>query len=229
MNVTSISDIPNSSINPREPEPPQQKADGISSDFETFLRMLTVQMQNQDPLNPIESSEYSVQLATFSSVEQQVKTNDLLENLGQQFGLLGLAQMSGWIGKTVRFEGGANFSGAPASMELPDVSPADHAELIATDRFGNEVSRIPAPVTGGDFNWPGLSDDGTPLADGNYTFRLVGYREGQAKDGGPVLVSGTVDEVRMEDGVQTVVLADGTTVSADKISAILQGDASAAP
>jgi len=47
----------------------------ISSDFETFLRMLTVQMQNQDPLNPVDSSDYAVQLATFSSVEQQVQTN----------------------------------------------------------------------------------------------------------------------------------------------------------
>ena len=41
-----------------------------SSDFETFLKMLTVQMQNQDPLNPVESTDYAVQLATFSGVEQ---------------------------------------------------------------------------------------------------------------------------------------------------------------
>ena len=50
---------------------------GISSDFNTFLRMLTVQMQNQDPLNPIDSADYAVQLATFSGVEQQVRTNQL--------------------------------------------------------------------------------------------------------------------------------------------------------
>ena len=43
----------------------------INSDFETFLKMLTAQMENQDPLNPIESSDYAVQLATFSGVEQQ--------------------------------------------------------------------------------------------------------------------------------------------------------------
>ena len=56
----------------------------VSSDFETFLKMLTVQMQNQDPLNPVDSSDYAIQLATFSGVEQQVKTNDLLASLGQQ-------------------------------------------------------------------------------------------------------------------------------------------------
>ena len=62
----------------------------ISSDFETFLKMLTTQMQNQDPLNPIESSDYAVQLATFSGVEQQVRTNQLLADLANQMGSSGL-------------------------------------------------------------------------------------------------------------------------------------------
>ena len=47
----------------------------LSSDFETFLKMLTVQLENQDPLNPVDSADYAVQLATFSGVEQQVQTN----------------------------------------------------------------------------------------------------------------------------------------------------------
>jgi len=49
--------------------------------------MLTVQMQNQDPLNPVDSSDYAVQLATFSNVEQQVQTNDILRELQSQMGL----------------------------------------------------------------------------------------------------------------------------------------------
>ena len=53
----------------------------ISSDFETFLKMLTVQMKNQDPLNPVESTDYATQLATFSGVEQAVLTNDLLKSV----------------------------------------------------------------------------------------------------------------------------------------------------
>ena len=61
----------------------------ISSDFETFLLMLTTQLENQDPLNPIESQDFAVQLATFSGVEQQVLTNDLLSDLGQGFGSSG--------------------------------------------------------------------------------------------------------------------------------------------
>lgn len=57
------------------------KASTVSADFETFLKMLTAQIQNQDPMNPIVSSDYATQLATFSSVEQQVLANSYLENI----------------------------------------------------------------------------------------------------------------------------------------------------
>lgn len=76
---------------------PPANATALSSDFETFLKMLTVQMQNQDPLNPIDSTEYAMQLATFSSVEQQVLTNDLLRQMmgGQGAQLLDAAWLIG--------------------------------------------------------------------------------------------------------------------------------------
>ena len=57
------------------------KSTVIGSDFDTFLKLLTTQMKNQDPLNPIDSTDYATQLATFSGVEQQTRTNQLLESL----------------------------------------------------------------------------------------------------------------------------------------------------
>lgn len=70
----------------------------INSDFETFLVMLTAQLQNQDPLNPMDSSDYAVQLATFSGVEQQVLTNELLRGLGAEGRIDNLASVAGWVG-----------------------------------------------------------------------------------------------------------------------------------
>src|SRR6056297_3909166 len=84
---------------------PRAGAEALSSDFETFLLMLTTQMQNQDPLNPLESSEFAVQLATFSGVEQQVKTNDLLGSLLSGLASSGMAQMASWIGREARTDG----------------------------------------------------------------------------------------------------------------------------
>ena len=63
--------------------------DVVNSDYLTFLKMLTAQVKNQDPLDPMSSDDFSAQLATFSGVEQQVKTNDLLEALGAQVGAMG--------------------------------------------------------------------------------------------------------------------------------------------
>ena len=74
------------------PQPARTAA--LSSDFETFLQMLTVQARYQDPLEPLSSSDYAAQLAQFSMVEQQVLTNDQLGNLA---GLIG-----GRVGKLYR-------------------------------------------------------------------------------------------------------------------------------
>lgn len=68
----------------------------INADFQTFLRMLTTQLQNQDPMNPMESSDFSVQLATFSGVEQQVMTNQLLTSLSAR---MELSELSSWHGR----------------------------------------------------------------------------------------------------------------------------------
>ena len=107
--ISPLSTLPGAA---KAPTPPASKADQlISSDFNTFLKMLTTQLKNQDPLNPMDNSEYAVQLATFSGVEQQVKTNTLLESLGTQLGLSGLSTYAGWVGKDARADMPVWYSG----------------------------------------------------------------------------------------------------------------------
>lgn len=79
-----------------------QTAAVLSSDFETLLQMLTAQARYQDPLEPMDSSEYAAQLAQFSMVEQQVQSNELLQSLGDQLGQSNIAQMASWIGMEAR-------------------------------------------------------------------------------------------------------------------------------
>ena len=64
--MDAITTTPAQTVSTRSQTSSEQTGD--SSDYETFLKMLTVQMQNQDPLNPVESSDFAAQLATFSSV-----------------------------------------------------------------------------------------------------------------------------------------------------------------
>ena len=135
----------------------------ISSDFETFLKMLTVQMQNQDPLNPIESSDYAVQLATFSGVEQQVLTNDLLTSLGAQLSASGMADMASWVGMEARAVASAQFDGTnPVTLAPNPVAVADRAEVVVRDAWGTEVQRFEISVTDDTIEWDGTTGSGTP-------------------------------------------------------------------
>ncbi len=58
-----------------------QAAQQLAGNFDTFLKLLTTQLQNQDPMSPMDSNEFTQQLVAFSSVEQQINTNDNLQSL----------------------------------------------------------------------------------------------------------------------------------------------------
>ena len=127
----------------------------INSDFDTFLKMLTAQMRNQDPLNPVESADFAVQLATFSSVEQQVQTNELLSDLGAQMTTLGMGQLSGWIGLEAEARAPARFTGDPVSLRATVDPSAESAELVVTDAQGVVVQRAEIPAQSGPVAWTG--------------------------------------------------------------------------
>lgn len=152
----------------------------LSSDFDTFLRMLTVQIQNQDPLNPMESTEFAAQLATFAGVEQQIRTNDHLSGLSAQLGLTTMSQLSGWIGMEARISGPARFDGTPITLSPNPPALADSAQLIVRDSTGNEVQRLPVAITASEIAWPGTDSTGTPLPDGVYSFYLESHSAGSS-------------------------------------------------
>lgn len=144
----------------------------ITSDFNTFLRMLTVQMQNQDPLNPIDSADYAVQLATFSGVEQQVQTNQLLAALQSQFQQLGMAEMASWIGKEARSAAPVSYDGSAVTLSPNPAAGANRAVMVVKDAQGNLVSREEIPVSSAPYQWLGAGIDGNPLPPGIYSIAL---------------------------------------------------------
>lgn len=157
---------------------PSEAKANISSDFETFLKMLTVQMQNQDPLNPVEASEFAVQLATFSSVEQQVLTNDLLGALVTRSGA-GLDSLADWVGMEVRVPGRTSFRGASIPVWAEPAPGSDRAYLVARDSRGNEITRSAISGDGGRIDWTGGLPTGGSVLHGPYAFEV----ESQAADG----------------------------------------------
>lgn len=196
---------------------PKQK---ISSDFDTFLRMLTVQMQNQDPLNPVDSSDYAVQLATFSGVEQAVRTNDLLTALTQQMNMSGMAEMAAWVGKEARAAAPANFDGAPITLSPNPPLIADRTQVVVSDKNGVEVQRFDIPVTAEPVQWAGVGPGGAPFPNGLYSFQLINSAGGQELSRDQIEVYSTVTEVRSQGGQTMLILDGGAAVTSSQITAL---------
>lgn len=190
------------------------------SDFQTFLRMLTVQIQNQDPLNPMQSSEFAVQLATFSGVEQQVQTNKLLSELGDRFGLGTLAQLSGWVGREVRAPTHAAFDGTPIELYLGDVSAEGESRLSVRNALGDVVQRIPLTPGETTFTWAGKDAQGQQMLPGDYSFDVEIMNGSNVVGTHPAEVYSVAAEVRMDNGAASVVLRNGDVVPAEKITGI---------
>ena len=204
---------------------PPRPAPGTSTrqtgtDYQMFLRMLTAQATNQDPLNPIDSSDYAAQLATFSGVEQQVKTNDLLTALAAQLGTSGMAEMAAWVGKEARAPVAANFTGTPLTIAPNPASSADSVELVVKDAAGLEVQRMSIPVSAETLEWAGVTTDGAPLPNGNYTFTVESSLGGEVILSEPADIYSTIQEVRSEGGQTILILSGGVAVSSTQVSAL---------
>lgn len=192
----------------------------VSSDFETFLKMLTVQMQNQDTLNPVDSSDYAIQLATFSGVEQQVKTNDLLTSLGQQMGLMGLSQLAGWVGMEARVAAPAYFDGSPITVFADPPATADASILVVRNGAGQEVFRSPIDAEGGVNQWDGAGVDGLPVPAGLYRFDVESYANESIFATDTAQVYADVTEAKFNGSEMIVVLKGGTEIPAGQVTAI---------
>ncbi|MDZ7627266.1 MAG: flagellar hook capping FlgD N-terminal domain-containing protein [Parvularculaceae bacterium] len=133
----------------------------IAADFNTFLTLLTAQLQNQDPLDPLDTDKFVSQLVEFSSVEQSIETNRNLEAL---IGLQSSAQTSNalaLLGERVVFTGDravAEDGNAAWRYSVPEGASA--VALTVIDADGNIVARSAGSIAAGehDFIWAGGED-----------------------------------------------------------------------
>jgi flagellar basal-body rod modification protein FlgD len=194
----------------------------MTSDFETFLKLLTTQLRNQDPLKPLESTEFVSQLASFSAVEQQVKTNETLEEmLGQLGGGSSLAGLAEWIGKEVRTSGPLAFRGEAIAGDVVPVSGADNALTEVRNEAGDVVFTAPISVSARVTSWDGALSGGGTAPAGNYTLS-VSYRKGSVELGRSVASSfATVSEVVLgADGAPVLVTESGARLTIADITGV---------
>jgi flagellar basal-body rod modification protein FlgD len=142
----------------------------IAGNFTTFLQMLTTQLQNQDPLSPMDTNQFTQQLVQFAQVEQQMKSNDQLSTLvSLQQTAQSTAALS-YVGATVVVDGSAaQMTNSSATWNINVTKPAT-ANVTISDSTGQTVYSGSYAVSPGNqqFVWNGLGNNGKQWPDGTY-------------------------------------------------------------
>ncbi|MBV6658775.1 MAG: flagellar hook assembly protein FlgD [Devosiaceae bacterium] len=194
----------------------------LASDLDMFLELLTAQLQNQDPLDPMDTDQMTDQITQFSQVEQQIQTNAHLEDLLSTSESQALNAVVGYLGSTVTAEGVAtNLSGGEAQWTLQTDQNAPNTQITIFDENGREVYSTPLALNRGEtqFTWDGQTTSGAQAEDGVYTIRAVG----QDANGDPVSVdasiSGVVSSIDMTEN-DPILQVGGVPVSLSSVQRV---------
>ena len=144
----------------------------IAGNFQSFLQLLTVQLQNQNPLSPLDTNQFTQQLVEFAGVQQQLNTNDSLATLVSLQQATQSTEALSYVGKTVTVSGNtATMTNSEAVWAL-SVPSASTVNISIANSSGQAVFTGTFNASAGNdqpFEWNGLSNDGTQNPDGNYT------------------------------------------------------------
>ncbi|MFS2008262.1 flagellar hook assembly protein FlgD [Azospirillum sp. CT11-132] len=189
-------------------------------DYESFLKLLTAQLRNQDPLAPMDATQFMTQLAQLSTVEQSMRSNDTLGKVLDTLKSSGMRMDMALLGRKVevasdqlsltdgKAQAAYTVEGTPASVKLEVLTSA-----------GSVVYSSPGSLKTGRqvFDWTGKTANGGTAPDGVYTLRVTAKdKDGKALNTATV-VTDTVAEVRSVDGASKFVLKNGATVDSGAV------------
>lgn len=197
----------------------------LADNFDTFLTLLTTQLKNQDPSQPLDSNQFTAQLVQMSGVEQQLLTNDLLKAMVDNSSR-GIGDAVSLIGKDVRAVGqDAAISGGKARWAFNLPAQAQSVTLEIRDATGKIVqAKALSDVKAGDhdFVWDGKDQAGRQLADGGpYTLSVTATDASGAAIAPITYVDGRVTSVEQADG-STWLTISGARIAWDKVKKITE-------
>ena len=194
----------------------------LSGNFDTFLTLLTTQLQNQDPMNPMDSNQFTQELVQFSGVEQQINTNDNLKTLiGLQQGNAGTQAVS-YLGKDITITNGSGaLSGGEANWSYALDSGAVASKITVTDSTGKVVYTQAGETASGQhsFSWNGEDSNGVQLPDGTYTLSVAASASDGSTVQSAVASQGVVTEVNFT-GTEPYLMIGNMAVPVSQVSAV---------
>jgi flagellar basal-body rod modification protein FlgD len=176
---------------------------GLSQNFDAFLMLLTTQLKNQDPLSPLESTEFVTQLVQFSSVEQAIHQRQALENLVNLQLAWQATNAVGYIGKTIDATGENVFlKDSKAEIKYTLAEDAGQSTITIKDSSGKVVREISGEKAKGShvLEWDGKDNDGVTLPDGHYMVSVAATKGQGIAVEATTTFSGVVTAIESEGG-----------------------------
>jgi flagellar basal-body rod modification protein FlgD len=201
---------------------------GINMGKEDFLKLLTTQLQYQDPLSPADPKDFVAQLSQFSSLEQLINVNSKLDDFSKTIaslqGTQKISQGVSLLGKTVQAQGNVFqvTSGSPGSLSCALTGAAAKVTVSIYDSSGKLVRTMDLGSQSAgtcDISWDGKDSNGNKVADGTYSFSVGAVDSKGATVTTATLVSGKVEEV-LQDSDNVYLKINGRLTTIDNIISI---------
>nr|WP_321980571.1 flagellar hook capping FlgD N-terminal domain-containing protein [uncultured Cohaesibacter sp.] len=196
----------------------------LIQNYETFLTVLTTQIQHQDPMDPMDSSQFTEQLVQFSGVEQQIKSNEQLENLASMMTSSNALGVLNFVGTTVTIDGSQSYLNDFGSTSYSFSSDAaGTADISIRTVDGTTVyTTNDVDISEGDqtFTWNGTDNSGNRLPSGTYVIEFDTTNE----DGGTEVTIdtdavGVVSNVDLSSSVP-MLMVNGQRIQTSQIKSV---------
>ncbi|HEY0911692.1 MAG TPA: flagellar hook capping FlgD N-terminal domain-containing protein [Bradyrhizobium sp.] len=200
----------------------------IAGNFQSFLQLLTTQLQNQNPLSPLDTNQFTQQLVEFAGVQQQLNTNDSLATLVSLQQATQATEALSYVGKTATVSGNtATMTNSQAvwAVSVPNASTMDASIASST---GQTVFTGTYQVAAGNnqpFEWNGVGTDGTKYPDGNYTMTATAKDSGGNTVAVTTAVGGVVSSVDLTQSPPLLTIG-GQTYTLSQIQSIIASSSS---
>ncbi|MCK1515047.1 flagellar biosynthesis protein FlgD [Bradyrhizobium sp. 190] len=203
-----------------------EKTTGIADNFQTFLTLLTTQLQHQNPMDPLDTNQFTQQLVQFAGIEQQLKSNEQLKSLVEIEKSAQATNALIYVGNTVSVDGSKAAFDKSATWNFQSEKETS-ATITITNSAGQTAysGNFALKKGGSSFVWDGKGNDGVQWPPGNYTLTATG----KDSSGNTVAIStevqGIVDSVDLTASPPLVSIG-GQSYTTDKIKRVMRSTTS---
>ncbi|MCG6205286.1 flagellar biosynthesis protein FlgD [Rhodopseudomonas sp. HC1] len=197
---------------------------GIADNFQTFLTLLTTQLQNQNPMDPLDTNQFTQQLVQFAGVEQQLKGNETLASLLKLQTTAQASQAINFVGANAVVDGSkSHYDGKTAGWSLTTEKPVS-AQVSIQSSTGQTVYTGKFTLNAGanqGFTWDGRGNDGTQWPEGDYTLTVNATDAAGQTATVSTQIQGTINSVDLTKSPPLLSIG-GQTFTLDQIKKVVQ-------